>query len=211
MLWISIFSFRFLGSGQVTLSGPTCVVPGTMYQYLISGPWDSASKMQVCTQGAVIAQLNGSCTANGSPQSAVLVSWNTGITTGSLTLSSSSGNSSLAVSITAPLRGGVVTAVSRLQAIGFLAAPTIIHCSADSGGSCKPVYTHQWQESTDNINWSDLPQATGPDLIAPPVLRQTHFFRRKTVETGSGSIAYSDAASVQVGPPPPGTMAADMN
>lgn len=192
--------------GQTTVSGPTCVIPGTVYQYLISGKWDSASTMQVCLQGAVIAQLNGSCTGQTTPLSAILVQWNASATSGSLNLSSTSGNTTLAVTVTRPLQAGTISAISRLQQIGFNKAPTVIHCGADSGGSCHPVYVHQWQQSFDKVNWIDIPQASAQDLQVLPLLKLTRFFRRKTVETGSGSIAYSDAAEVRVSAPTDGSI-----
>jgi hypothetical protein len=192
---------------QPAITGPTCVIPGTTYQYLISGQWDVGSTMQVCTKGAVILSTNGACTVNGSPIAAVQLNWNTGINSGSLSLSSTNGNASLAISITTPLKAGSIVTTSKLQSIAFRALPGTIHCNPDTGGFCKPVYTHQWQQSLDNIHWVDVGQAVATDLLVSPVQEQTIFFRRKTVETQSRTIAYSDVAAVIVGAPPPGTSA----
>jgi hypothetical protein len=199
----SIFSQAVV---QPAITGPTCVIPGTTYQYLISGEWDSGSTMEVCTKGAVILSTNGSCTSNGTPVAAVELIWNAGINSGSLSLSSTKGNASLAVSLTTPLKAGSIIATSKLQSIGFRAIPDIIHCNPDTGGSCKPVYTHQWQQSLDNIHWVDVGSAANVDLVISPAQEQTIFFRRKTVETQSGTIAYSDVAAVMVGAPPAGTL-----
>lgn len=198
-------------AAQPVMTGATCVVPGTTYQYLINGNWDSASTMEVCTTGGLIAPLHGPCSGNGAPQSSVLIIWNAGVTTGSLQLTSSKGNASLTVNMTTPLQAGAIANLSKQQSVGFNGVPTVIHCGADSGGSCRPVYAHQWQQSRDNVHWTDVSQATGSDLTVIPAQKQTVFFRRKTVEMGSGSVAYSDAAAVMVGPPPPGTTAAAMN
>lgn len=189
------------------ITGPTCVTPGTTYQYLISGQWDVNSTMQVCLKGAVIQGLNGTCTGNSTPASAVLVIWNAGVTQGSLNLSSTAGNATLAVSVTPPLQAGSITTASKVQAVGYNSIPAAIHCGADIGGSCKPAYLHQWQQSMDNVHWSDIPGANGQDLLSIPALKQTSFFRRKTVESASGSIAYSNAAAVSVGPPATGSVA----
>jgi hypothetical protein len=191
---------------QPTVTGPTCVVPGTLYQYLISGPWDSASTMQVCLQGGTLVTQSGACTANGAPLSSLLVTWNPGVSQGSINLSSTAGNFSLALSVTTPLQAGAIITTNKAQAVGYNTAASAIRCGADIGGSCHPNYTHQWQQSLDAVNWMDITGATGQDLPAIPVLRQTRFFRRKTLETGSGSIAYSDIATVQIGAPPPGTI-----
>jgi len=190
---------------QPIVNGPACVVPGTTYQYLINGPWDSTSSMQVCLQGGVVAELNGPCTANGAPVSSLLVIWNSGGAQGSVELSSSSGNVSLAVSITTPLQAGAIADSDKSQTVGYDQAPATIYCGVDSGGSCHPAYTHQWQQSYNNSQWTDIAGATAADLTGVPALQQTTFFRRKTVESGSGSIAYSVIVTVQVGAPPPGT------
>jgi hypothetical protein len=201
-----LLSAAFLrGICQPNISGATCVIPGTTYQYLISGKWDSSSTMQVCLKGGVIAQLNGPCSGDVAPLSYILVIWNAGVTAGSLHLTSSSGNSSIAVSVIPPLQAGAIAGGSKAQTIGYNETPAVIRCGGDAGGACNPAYTHQWQVSTDNINWSDISQATNQDLLLPPVLRQASFFRRKTVETGSTSFAYSDVASVLVGTPAAGT------
>ena len=195
----------FVANGQPTLTGPTCVVPGTTYQYLINGQWDSASTMQVCATGASFVPLNASCTKNGAPLASVLLVWQPGITSAKLTLTSTKGNASLAISITTPLKAGVIVTENRLQAIAFGGVPTVIQCSVDSGGSCSPVYAHQWQQSLDQTSWTNVQGATGPNLVVGPTQQRTIFFRRKTVETQSGTEAYSNVAAVQVGPPPPGT------
>jgi hypothetical protein len=163
--------------------------------------------MQVCLQGGVIAQLNGPCTGNGEPQSAVLVIWNAGITSGNLNLTSTSGNGSLTVTVTTPLQAGSIATGSAIQTITYNTAPAAVQCGLDAGGSCNGVYTHQWQQSTDNVHWTDIAQATGSNLTTPPALRLSSWLRRKTVETSSGTVAYSNTAMVLVGPPPPGTSA----
>lgn len=201
----------FAVSGQPTVTGPTCVVPATMYEYLITGSWDSGATMQVCVNGAVLAQTSGTCTANGSPLSYVLLQWNPGITAGAVNISSSPGSASLSVTVTTSLKPGSIETSSQLQNIGFRAVPAIIHCNPDTGGSCKPVYTHQWQQSLDNTHWTDVSQATGGDLTIGPAQEQAIFFRRKTIETSSGTVGYSNLAVVQVGPPPPGTMSLATN
>jgi hypothetical protein len=196
---------------QVSISGPACVMPGAPYQYLINGQWDSASTMQVCANGAVILGSTNTCTANGSPVAAVSVTWSAGLGVGGLSLTSTSGNATLSVTITRPLQAGAIDTGGQTQNIGFNLAPVNIPCGPDTGGACKPVYTHQWQSSPDNVHWTDISGATGQNLTGIAAQKQTIFYRRKTVETVTGGIAYSNSAEVFVGPPPPGTTAAQMN
>ena len=76
-----VFLLPRIGTSQVSITGPTCVVPGVIYQYQIQGNWDSTSTMQVCLSGGVIADSTDTniCTpAGGAPLSSVLVIWNGG-------------------------------------------------------------------------------------------------------------------------------------
>lgn len=207
LLLTASFSVR----AQIAITGTTCVVPGTTYQYLIKGNWDAKASMQICAIGGVLALANSPCTGKGAPVSSVLVIWSEAATTDTLSLVSSAGNLSVAVTATIPLRAGSIVAGSKAQTVAFNCAPASIACGADSGGTCKPVYVHQWQQSRDDVHWQDIAQATGINLAVIPTQHQTIFFRRMTTETSSGSIAYSDVATVFVGSPPPGTSAADMN
>jgi hypothetical protein len=186
--------------GQVTVTGPVCVVPATQYQYLISGTWDSASTMQVCITGGVLADSTAqSCTVTGPPLASVMIIWNS-TSTASLTVTSSSGNGSLSITITMPLVPGNLDSGSMIQTIGYDSIPGLIICSADSGGSCAPSYTDQWQASIDQVGWSDISGATGQNLDYGIPLTITTYFRRKVTEGGSSTIAYSRVVSVNVNP-----------
>ena len=185
---------------QVSITGPTCAASGVVYQYTITGQWDSASTMQVCISGGLIADssnVNTCSPAGGLPLSSVLVVWNSP-SGGSLTLTSTAGSASLNVSITQPLQAGTIDSSAAAQTIGFDSVPATLTCSADAGGACSPAYADQWQQSPDMLVWSDIPGATGQNLGFSSPLAQTTFFRRKVTESSSGTIAYSNAASVLV-------------
>ena len=185
---------------QVNISGPTCVIPGTVYQYTITGNWDSTSSMSACINGGAIYDSidSNECTPTGPPVSKLVVDWDT-IGSWSLSVTSSSGNTTLNVSVTAPLSGGLIDSVSKTQMIGNDSVPALITCSVATGGACDPTYSYQWQQSSDIINWSDIYSATSQNLSIDSGLTQSIYFRRKTIESSSGSIAYSDVAAVFVG------------
>jgi len=203
---VAVLLFLFIASAksQVSITGPTCVVAGTMYQYLISGKWDSTSMMKICLTGGNISAKAISCTPSGKPVSFIQVEWQKG-TGGTIQVSSSSGDTSLSVAITLPLSGGSILDSFKRSAIAFNNAPGIIRCSPSTGGSCLPKYTYQWQQSPNVVNWTDIKGANSLDLLPPASFKQTSYFRRKVTETVSGTIAYSDFASVDVGPSPPTT------
>ncbi len=201
--------FYISAYAQPTISGPSCVTPGVVYHYVIKGSWKASSTMQVCLTGGVFSTKDttiGTCTQkNGAPLSSVLVVWNSpGNAT--INLSSALGNSSLNITVASLLQPGIIDTASKKQFIGYDSLPVTIICSADSGGSCSPAYKDQWQQSADAISWKDIPGATSKNLTITTPLKQASFFRRKVTETISGTIAYSDVAFVDVGPPPPSAM-----
>ena len=199
---------------QPTITGPTCAVPGVVYQYILKGSWKTSSTMQVCIIGGNFRGKDTtlkSCTPQaGAPLSSLLVVWNNS-GAGSLTLSSALGNNILKVTIASLLQGGTIDSSSKKQMIGYDSIPSTIICSADSGGSCSPVYSDQWQQSADMLSWKDILGAISLNLSVTSPLTQSTFFRRKVTEKTSGTIAYSDAAFVDVGPPPPSALQSNQN
>jgi len=185
---------------QVSIVGPSCVVPNVTYTYNIQGSWDSLSTMKICLIGGVIADSpdTATCTLTGAPLDAVTVIWNSD-RGGSLTLSSSIGDSTLNVVITTPLSGGSIDTTIKTQMIGTDSIPAAIICLDATGGACSPSYSYQWQQSSDIVNWSDLPGATGKNLTIDSGLTKSVYYRRKVIENTSGSLAYSDVAAVFVG------------
>jgi hypothetical protein len=187
-------------SGQVSISGATCVLPGTVYEYRISANWDSSSVMQVCVNGGSIVDtsISGSCTSNNFPVNAVLISWND-LPQASFTVTSSLGNSTFSVSSMAPLSAGLIDSLSKQQNLfDTVSIPAAIVCNGDSGGSCSPVYSYQWQRSDDAMIWQDLPEDTSKNLVFTQAATQTYYYRRKITETISTSIGFSDIAIVNV-------------
>ena len=148
--------------GQVSITGPTCVVPGVTYTYNISATWDSLSVMKVCVTGGTIADSTNvtTCTTHGPPLNAVTIKW-TASSEGSVVLSSSIGNSNLAVNVTTALSGGSIDSTIKTQMISTDSIPAVINCSAATGGACSPTYSYQWEQSLDIVSWTDIPGATG--------------------------------------------------
>jgi len=181
-----------MAAAQPAISGPTCVMPGLTYQYVISGNWDSASTMSVCVMGGMIVTEKSTCTPAGPPVSTILIIWDSAAGSGSVSISSTLGSISRGVTITKPLQPGAIIASSKFQNIDSGSALPVIPCSAASGGSCQPSYQYQWQQSTDEVNWTDVKGATGQQFIFPGTIQQPGFFRRRVIETNSGAIAYSD-------------------
>jgi hypothetical protein len=132
------------------------------------------------------------------------------VSSGSLGLTSTQGDTTLTVQGTTPLSGGSIVGSLKTQSVQYNAMPGGINCSPASGGACSPNYTYQWQESVDNVNWTDIKGATGQNLGFTASKKQTVYCRRKVTEIVSGSIAYSDVAMVDVGPQPATSTATTM-
>jgi len=185
---------------QVSLTGPACVFPGVVYEYRIKGNWDSTSTMQVCVSGGLLRNGDGSgqgCTApGGKPMDVVQIVWNG---SGTIKMTSSKGNVAYAVNATSAFRPGTIVAASQTQTIPRRGIPATISCNPDSGGSCQPRYSYQWQQSMDRVSWVDVPGATGAALHFAGPSSKSLFYRRKVMETASGNTGYSDVASVFVG------------
>lgn len=200
--FLLLIIFHLGGYSQPTVSGASCVMPGVVYQYNISGNWNSTSTMQVCLSGGAMLNSSNSCTPNAAPVSFIQIIWNNS-SSGSIQISSSSGNAKMNVTIASVLNGGAISSVGASQVIGYDSVPNIINCTSSSGGTCSPVYNYQWQQSYNILSWIDVKGATGQNLILSSTLKQTTFFRRKVTEVSSSSIAYSDIALVDVHAPPP--------
>jgi hypothetical protein len=197
ILVLCLLKIPCLSVAQVSVNGPTCVLPGVIYQYTFSGNWDSSSVMQVCLSGGTLSGSGTTCTSNGAPISFVRVVWDS-VAQGALQVSSSLGNSTTSVTMAASLTGGALDSVSRQLIMAAAILSGTIHCAAASGGACNAHLTYQWQQSSDGELWSDIPGATSQDYPFALALKQTTYFRRRTTDTASTLISYSDQAMAVV-------------
>jgi PKD repeat protein len=78
---------------------------------------------------------------------------------------------------------------------GFI--PVLLTGLLPSGGGGS--YTYQWQRSTDNIFWTDIPTATNLDY-QPAALSSTTFYRRRVITPQCS--ATSNAVTITVNPTP---------
>lgn len=198
--------FIFLPAlAQVSISGTTCVSTGVQYRYTISGSWNSSTYMSWCVSGGVISGYSG-C-ASGTPLPSIYITWNSGISSGTIDLSTSSGNASLTVSVAPSLNPGSITS-NASQTIAYGATPAAIGCSAASGGYCSPSYAYQWLQSTDDVNWSSVSGGTSQDLSFTGGLTQTTYYERQVTELNTSTSGYSNQAvvTVQAAPLDPGSL-----
>ena len=182
---------------QFTISGPTCVTTGVAYTYAISGSWTTSTFMSWSISGGVITGTSNTSTS-GTPKPSISITWNN-TSSGTVTLNTSnpSGSTNKNVTIAATLSPGALTGGGS-QNITYNTLPATITCAVATGGNCSPAYTYQWQSSLNNVSYSNIVNATGQNLSFSTGLTQTTYYRRMVTETNSGSIAYSNAATVFV-------------
>lgn len=186
----------FNANAQTTISGPTCGMTGIACQYLITGKWTNTSKMELCIKNGKLE--SGEACYNGQPVPYIRVKWNENATNGSISVNAAEGNASLDVKIARPLRAGMIDEASQKQEIKYDKIPSPISCSPASGGTCDPVFNYQWQESSDQVKWTDLSGQTGKNLVVSVSKTRTVFYRRKVTETRTKTIGFSTVAAVFV-------------
>lgn len=195
---IFCFVLEFNATAQVLISGPTCVVPGVVYQYNIKTGGDSSTAIKVCLTGGMPSEsATSACISKKGSFTIITVKW---IKPGaaSLSVTSSKGNSIINISVTSQLTAGSINNAMLSQTIKYDSIPLTISCSVDTGGSCSPTYAYQWQQSFDMLGWTNITGANSQNLSISSGLTQTTFYRRKVTETTSGSISYSNIATVDV-------------
>ena len=170
---------------------------GLEYQYEINGAWSGQKNISVCVTGGIIIESNSTCIEK-TNVSTVRVKWNEGKKLGTISLTSSEGNASYEVNLITELNGGTISNNLKKQTIDFNKTPFGLSCTLPSGGSCSPQYDYQWQESDNILKWKDIKGKTGANLSFSSPLTETTFFRRKTIDKVSGTIAYSNEAAVYV-------------
>src|SRR5690242_3394117 len=167
---------------QVSISGPSCVVAGTTSFYSYGGSYNSSTTMTWCVTNGTIQQAYGSnITGTGSCRSgtavgsiAVLFS---SAGSGVVQLSSSNGSApNLYVTVVNALNPGAIT-VNSTQTIAYNSTPAPISCSVATYGACSPSYSYQWQQSTDNVYWTDMSQTTQNLTFSSPLLITTYYRR----------------------------------
>jgi hypothetical protein len=176
---------------QVSVSGPICIVPGLPYQYIVSSKQDTKSKMRVCVSGGTFS--NGrQCTTQDSIVSVINVIWKD-TSSHKLEITSSTGNVSLRLEATTPLKGGLLHENDKVQLADLASKNFLFRCSEATGGACKHRYEYQWQQSIDGLNWRDIVGATSKDLRVKESVQVNTYFRRTATELNSNTTSCSEA------------------
>ncbi len=104
------------------------------------------------------------------------------------------------VNVNAPALSGGGGVTPATQTITNNTIPAALNCSVASGGGCGTItYPYQWQQSTDNVNFTSVGAGGTGQNYSPGSLTVTTYFRRMTLY--NTQTAYSGTATVTVTPP----------
>lgn len=191
---------------QITVGGPSCVVAGQNYTYFINNgtvPNNTNQTWCVPTTATILQVFGTNVTGSGNCRTgtnatSIVVTFTQG---GPVSVSTTVGSPTLNVTVVPALVAGTISSNST-QTIAYNSTPATITCPAAQFGACSPAYTYQWEQSPDNSAWSTFGGMTGQDLNFGTIkLIQKTFYRRKVTETSTGTIRWSDVATVFVNQP----------
>ena len=182
---------------QIQITGSTCAIGSTQYQYVIAGSWNNSPPSNVTSMTWTV--MGGTGSASGTPLPRIYVTWSSG---GYVKLVTSNPNATytLNVSYAGSLAGGSVSPASQTITYNTV-PPSGISCTVATGGYSSPNYQYQWQSSTDDVHWSSISGATGQNLSLTGQMTQTTYYQRMVTETNTSTTAYSNSAVVTVEPP----------
>jgi hypothetical protein len=195
---VSLLLFCKLHSfAQMSITGTTCGIAGTQYQYVIAGNWTNSTTMTWSISGS--GTINGS--SSGTPLPRIFVTWSgTGSRTVNVTTTTPTGSANLSVTLYQALVVGSITSGGS-QAIISGTVPASITCATPTGGYCTPSYAYQWLSSPDQTTWTSVSGATGLTLnFGTTTLTQTMYYKLEVEEVNTSTIVYSSVATVLVYP-----------
>ncbi|HEY0732844.1 MAG TPA: fibronectin type III domain-containing protein, partial [Chitinophagaceae bacterium] len=101
---------------------------------------------------------------------------------------------------------------------GTATASAITYCDSGtptitaSGFSIGAISSYQWQSSSDNTTWTDIPGATDPSGFVPAsALTATTYYRLKVTCTSGTATDYSNTVTITINPRPTVTVSAASN
>lgn len=111
----------------------------------------------------------------------------------------------IAMQVAAALNPGLITPAYLSITAGN--SPGLLTANPASGGNCSGSYTYEWQQSTDNINFTAVsPASSSPtNGYTPGIINVVTYFRRKV--SCNGQDFYSNTCTIQPG----GTTVSNLN
>lgn len=191
---VLILTFIYSESiGQVVVRGQDCAIRGKQYYYNIDFNSSESSDYKIVLVGGYFDSVAIRSVIVAS-SSVVNVTWDS---TGVCNILIVKGADTLGkrVFVAAEISAGFVSENDIQQVWSKDKSSYLFHCSEASGGHCDPVFTYQWQISSDGLSWSNIQNAQGRDLLfdGTSIVGSVQI-RRFSLELKSRSFGYSDIA-----------------
>lgn len=186
IIFVLTCCFSFKLSAQVSIvSNYSCVIPGNTYPYTISGlTWSTSDKW--CVTGGTINGSGNSCMNNqGSPT--ISVTWNQGISSGSVSYYQNGSNTPIA---TLNVNIATNTISPNFSPYNYNVVPlgkeVIVGFTGSDLSSCGTAI-YSWSYSTDGTNYTIIPNSNLKDLTISQAFATTVYYKR-TATIPSGTI-----------------------
>jgi hypothetical protein len=145
---IGLLACSLAAFSQITITGPTCVNAGVQYTYHLGGSWTPSTGTIWGASGGTIAGPT-----RGTPVTSVTVTWNSGVSSGSVSVSTTNPTASYNLPVTINTNGSPSVSITTPANTVCAGAPVTFTATPTNGGSA-PAY--QWM-----INGSTVSGATG--------------------------------------------------
>lgn len=195
MRLLKIFLYTWLplllalsAAAQVTITGPTCVMQATTVTYTVTGVTNPAQT------GWGVGGTNMGGTSN-----TINILWGQ-VGQGSVNVIIPGTSTAAILNVTVAAYGTVgggtitspVTNLSYGDAPGAISS-TSLALSGSTGACAALAFSYQWQQSFDNVNFTDVAGATDPNKYIPELIFRNTYVRRAAI--ASTATFYSNVIS----------------
>jgi hypothetical protein len=175
------------------ISGVDTVAAGSTASYTLI---PCAAQNWTTSCGQITSQAAGSVTISFS-----------GMSCGSASITATNGGTILTtkkIFIAAAPAPAAVSIDNAAQVVNYGRIPQLLVAPPAAGGPCGGAYNYQWLSSTDGLNFSSIPGATGQNYQPVP-LTATSYFKRQS-GCGGAVLASSNSVKITVNPPADGLL-----
>jgi RHS repeat-associated protein len=196
ILIITLFAIKQEVFSQMTIQGISCVaINNTGYLYQVEKTYTNGKNcVWQITNGYQVG--TGASFVQGTNLFSCQIAWLS--VPGSVKLTAGTNVATFNVTGGSAFSPGTLAKSS--FTITYNTVPENIVASGPGGGACSGAVSTQWQQSSNNSTWTNIPGATGYTLLFTTPLTSTMYYRRFDSQSGGGS-GYTGTATVTVMPP----------
>lgn len=167
---------------QTTITGASfenkCVFGGKTYPYIAS-TYDPTGDQRWCVTGGTINNTGSSCVSNIiGPM--INVTWNSGITSGTISYYRPASSTTPLATFTVSVRAPYVSPSNSEYVYPYYPAgiPISVQLNGTDESICDSYVFYRWETSSDGVNFTTVPGGTGKDLLISGTFTQNLHVRR---------------------------------